>query len=48
MNLIASVDHNDCADNPCQNGGICKDGINDFTCNCNPGWKGRKCEISKG
>ena len=28
------IDIDDCASNPCRNGGTCKDGINDYTCTC--------------
>ena len=30
-----------CPSNPCQNGGVCKDGINDYTCLCPLGYAGR-------
>lgn len=34
----------ECVSNPCQNGGICKDKINGFTCNCTDNWMGLTCE----
>ncbi|XP_060586454.1 uncharacterized protein LOC132742145 [Ruditapes philippinarum] len=37
----------DCADNPCLNGGVCTDGINSFTCTCAPGFDGNTCENAK-
>ena len=43
--LFSDVD--DCALSPCQNGGICTDGVNQFTCQCEPGFSGINCEISK-
>lgn len=44
MSLI-SVDIDDCASNPCQNGGSCIDLVNDFTCTgCIPGYTGKKCD----
>jgi hypothetical protein len=35
-------------DNPCENGGQCKDDIaGDYTCTCPNGYTGRNCEIRK-
>jgi len=31
---------NECASNPCRNGARCRDGINEFTCQCEPGFTG--------
>ncbi|KAI4904567.1 hypothetical protein NFI96_019006 [Prochilodus magdalenae] len=28
---------------PCQNGGTCQDGLNDYTCTCPPGYTGKNC-----
>ena len=36
-------DIDDCVPNPCENGGTCMDGIDDFTCNCPVGWVGKNC-----
>ena len=33
--------------NQCQHGGVCVDKINDYDCLCEPGWRGRNCEILK-
>ncbi|KAJ8304766.1 hypothetical protein KUTeg_018349 [Tegillarca granosa] len=35
---------NTCASNPCQNGGICIDGLNQYRCKCSVGWSGVNCE----
>ena len=43
--LFSDID--DCANSPCQNGGSCTDGVNQFTCQCVPGFSGTNCEISK-
>lgn len=37
----ANID--DCAPNPCMNGGSCEDGIATFTCACAPGFAGGVC-----
>jgi hypothetical protein len=34
----------DCAMNPCQNGGTCFDFVNDYKCYCHAGFIGRNCE----
>ncbi len=35
----------DCAGDPCQHGGVCTDGDDDFTCDCPAGYDGKSCEI---
>ena len=40
------VDANDCAGNPCNNGGVCMDGIATYTCTCSEGFNGSDCETS--
>ncbi|EDO42097.1 predicted protein, partial [Nematostella vectensis] len=37
-------DMDECAGNPCANGGTCIDGKNSFTCTCPSGYTGSKCE----
>ncbi|CAM9812022.1 unnamed protein product, partial [Chrysoparadoxa australica] len=41
-----SVNIDECASNPCQNGGNCIDGINSFTCECASGFEGPSCAIN--
>lgn len=36
-----------CSENPCQNGGTCVPGVDTHSCDCNPGFKGRRCELGK-
>ncbi|XP_067327070.1 fibulin-7-like [Anolis sagrei] len=36
---------NDCASNPCANGGTCVDGIHQYLCQCPSGWSGNTCQI---
>ena len=38
------VDINECASNPCQNGGSCTDQINGYVCHCVDGYLGINCE----
>mgnify|MGYP001792217083 FL=1 len=38
-----SEDINDCENEPCANGGHCKDKVNGFSCDCNEGWMGDTC-----
>ncbi|XP_072023076.1 neurocan core protein-like [Amphiura filiformis] len=35
---------NECASSPCLNRGTCRDGVNQYTCNCVPGYNGLRCE----
>ena len=41
------ADVNECASNPCQNGGTCTDLVNSYTCACVSGYNGTSCEIGK-
>ncbi|XP_023932397.1 cubilin-like [Lingula anatina] len=34
---------NECASNPCQNGGTCVDLYNGYTCRCPSAWQGTRC-----
>ena len=38
-------DINDCLPNPCVHGN-CADGVDNYTCTCEPGWTGVNCSIS--
>ncbi len=42
---LCEIDIDDCAGDPCLNGGTCADGVNGFSCNCAPGYDGDTCEI---
>ncbi|XP_035687857.1 brevican core protein-like [Branchiostoma floridae] len=39
-------DVDECASNPCQNGGTCTDGLNRYTCECVAGFTGDNCETA--
>jgi Notch-like protein len=43
--MISDID--ECAADPCTNGGTCVDKINDYTCNCVAGYTGKTCATSK-
>ncbi|XP_078660964.1 uncharacterized protein LOC144905260 [Branchiostoma floridae x Branchiostoma belcheri] len=43
--LCARVEVNECRSAPCQNGAVCQDGVNGFTCQCVPGYTGTLCEM---
>ena len=39
-------DIDECASNPCLNGGTCTNRVNGFTCSCVPGFNGTQCQTS--
>ena len=42
------IDFDDCAGNPCMNGGDCTDGLYEFTCNCTlVAYDGEICQYGK-
>ena len=47
MKFFLFLDVNDCEESPCNNGGICQDGIASYTCVCPVGFTGLDCETSK-
>ena len=38
------LDIDECASDPCDNGGNCTDGENGYTCTCEDGYVGADCE----
>ena len=44
MDLVSLADIDDCAPQPCLNGGTCSDGINEYSCDCLPGYSGTNCQ----
>ena len=40
-------DINECSSNPCLNGATCIDQVNGYSCNCQPGYQGVRCQTSK-
>ena len=38
------INIDDCHPDPCDNGGTCKDAINDFSCECPTGFEGKRCQ----
>ena len=41
------TDRDECASDPCRNGGVCVDGIDTYYCECAEGFGGRNCERSE-
>lgn len=46
---VAAVcaDVNECAGQPCENGGICRDLEGDFKCHCPSPYVGKHCQLRK-
>ena len=42
---VTFLDIDDCAGQPCKNGGSCSDGVNNYTCACVAGYTGKNCSI---
>ena len=40
------IDIDDCSDSPCTNG-TCTDLVADFSCTCDAGYTGKRCDIGK-
>uniref|UniRef100_A0A8C5JTJ8 EGF-like domain-containing protein n=1 Tax=Junco hyemalis TaxID=40217 RepID=A0A8C5JTJ8_JUNHY len=39
------VNSDECISHPCQNGGLCVDGVNHYRCSCQHGFTGTLCEV---
>ena len=44
---VSYPDIDECASNPCQNGGTCADDVNRYDCTCEAGYTGADCETSR-
>lgn len=42
--LFCSSDANECAGSPCVNAVSCRNLVGDYVCQCQAGWRGKKCE----
>lgn len=42
------IDSDDCTPNPCVNGGSCTDQVNNYLCQCPPGYNGVNCQTNIG
>ncbi len=47
FSIFCLLDINDCAKNPCLNGGRCVDKVNSYQCICKTGYSGVNCGTSK-
>ena len=45
--IFFTKDTNECDPDPCHNGGTCIDAMNDYSCECIPGFEGKNCAESK-
>ena len=44
---VLCPDIDECASNPCLNGGTCADDVNRYDCTCEAGYTGADCETSR-
>ncbi|MFH4983885.1 hypothetical protein AB6A40_010594, partial [Gnathostoma spinigerum] len=44
VDILCEVDRESCDAHPCLTGGICRETVDDFTCNCPMGYGGKRCE----
>ena len=44
LHIFYLSDINDCLNHQCKNGGVCKDGLNTYTCSCLTNYVGARCE----
>lgn len=42
---FCDTDINECSSNPCLNGATCVNGLNQWSCNCVPGFNGTNCGV---
>ena len=47
LRYLLKTDIDDCSSHPCKNNGTCRDRVNRFNCNCEPGFNGTQCETGK-
>ena len=47
IHLWFLTDIDECASQPCQNNGQCVDGINRYSCTCEPGYTDTHCETGR-
>ena len=45
--FICCLDTDECASNPCQNGGACSDGVNKYNCVCQSGYEDANCQTGR-
>lgn len=45
--LYLCIDGDQCMPPPCQNGGVCEDGVSTYVCWCKPNFSGKNCEIGE-
>ena len=45
LKLHYLADTDECTSQPCSNGGVCKDGVNEFKCTCPKGTTGKTCSV---
>ena len=41
------LDIDDCVNHTCANGGLCADGVNNYSCSCAAGFAGDRCHTGR-
>ena len=44
---FSTTDIDECVNHMCSNGGSCVDGVNNYSCNCQPGFTGDRCQTGR-
>ena len=47
VSMLFFADMNECLSSPCVNSLSCSDLVDDYVCQCKPGWRGKNCDVGE-